>query len=214
MISFFISAASHLFSTSASSALLQYNEFSQKQRRTSLHGFETSWLLKPTVWRNLIHNTELGLKKSSIPPVTEREMRTVISKQRNQRSLCFWPQTQQPHALKDTANSEFTLLNSEKVPAFSLLHASSKWSKLHIRTYCTQVRWGSLQAQDRAPQISGCFECTGSHAPQANSCLSCKSFQTICTVRMDLKCACSNHEECSRRKASRVWFTKRKKHIF
>lgn len=40
-------------------------------------------------------------------------MRTAISKQRNWRSLCFWPETQETHVLKNTANSE--LLNLEKV---------------------------------------------------------------------------------------------------
>lgn len=65
-------------------------------------------------------------KKSNIPPVTESEMRAVISKQRNQKSLRFWPQTQKTGAQKDTANSEFKLLNLQKVRAFSPLLVSSK----------------------------------------------------------------------------------------
>lgn len=41
-------------------------------------------------------------------------------------------------------------------------------------------RWDILQAQGWAHQIFGCFECTDSHALQANSCLSRESFQIIC----------------------------------
>lgn len=73
---------------------------------------------------------------------------------------------------------------------------------------CVQ-RWDILQAQGWAHQIFGCFECTESHALQANSCLSRESFQIICAVRLPLKCACLNHEECSRRKALILWATKR-----
>lgn len=75
-----------------------------------------------------------------------------------------------------------------------------------------QITWDRLEAQDHAPRIFGCFECTDSHALQANSCLSHKSFQTIHAVRLHLKCTCLNREEYSTRKALRVlWFTE--KHI-
>lgn len=98
----------------------------------SPHGFDTSWLLKPAVWRNLLHNTELGFKKSNIPPVTASEMRTVISSQRKQR-LALLPTNSINSAQKDTANSEFKLLNSENVWAFSPLLVSRKRNNLHTR---------------------------------------------------------------------------------